>query len=59
MLFENRAAIGGFDTTGPGWYWSSSRDYILYYHAWAQRFGDGRQDYVYRLDQSALRCVRG
>ena len=28
MLFRNRAAIGGFDTTGSypaGWYWSSSR----------------------------------
>ena len=43
VLFRNRAAIGGFDTTGSnpaGWYWSSSR---FYNGAWAQRFSDGIQ----------------
>src|SRR5580704_14378436 len=35
VLFNNRAAIGGFDTTG--WHWSSS-PYILWF-AWRQRFG--------------------
>ena len=59
-LFENRAAIGGFDTTGSvpaGWYWSSSR--INNDFAWAQRFSDGFQYKDRRNDASALRCVRG
>jgi hypothetical protein len=61
MLFGNRAAIGGFDTTGSrpaSWYWSSSRSYG---GAWAQRFSDGNQyDDVSIWDgASALRCVRG
>jgi hypothetical protein len=59
VLFRNRAAIGGFDTTGSdpaGWYWSSSR---YYFFAWAQRFSDGYQNYYSRDFQSALRCVRG
>lgn len=58
-LFQNRAAIGGFDMTGSypaGWYWSSSRSYG---NAWAQRFSDGYQYSNHRNDQSALRCVRG
>ena len=59
VLFQNRAAIGGFDTTGStpaGWYWSSSR-----YNgsAWAQRFSDGNQYNFFRIIQPALRCVRG
>jgi hypothetical protein len=48
VLFGNRAAIGGFDTTcsdPAGWYWSSSRFSFI---AWAQRDG-----------ALALRCVRG
>jgi hypothetical protein len=60
VLFQNHAAIGGFDTTGSdpaGWYWSSSR----YYHltAWGQRFSDGCEGHDSRVVQSALRCVRG
>jgi hypothetical protein len=58
-LFKSRAAIGGFNTTGStpaGWYWSSSR-YTSY--AWAQCFRHGSQTVNFRLDQSALRCVRG
>jgi hypothetical protein len=60
VLFQHRAAIGGFDTTGSdpaGWYWSSSR--YDYYSAWAQRFSDGSQDLNFSNGQSALRCVRG
>src|SRR5579884_1282501 len=41
VLFNNRAAIGGFNRTGSGlagWYWSSTEDYG---YAWAQRFSDG------------------
>jgi hypothetical protein len=59
VLFENRAAIGGFDTTGSypaGWYWSSSRDFG---YAWARRFSDGDQLSSHRSSASALRCVRG
>jgi hypothetical protein len=60
VLFANRAAIGGFDTTGSnpaGWYWSSSRINLT---AWAQRFSDGSQDLnILRVDASLLRCVRG
>jgi hypothetical protein len=60
VLFGNRAAIGGFDTSGSypaGWYWSSSRCPFI---AWVQRFSDGHQLYVNsRGLQSALRCVRG
>jgi hypothetical protein len=57
-LFNHRAAIGGFNTTGPGtaaWYWSSSPG-----NAWeAQRFTDGRQDDPSMEDgRASLRCVR-
>ena len=61
VLFQKRAAIGCFDTTGStpaGWYWSSSR-LNVYDFAWAQRFSDGDQDYFSRTNASALRCVRG
>src|ERR1035438_1397603 len=46
VLFQNRAAIGGFDESGsyPGWYGSSSQNYF-YYYAWVQRFSHGFQDY--------------
>jgi hypothetical protein len=59
VLFENRAAIGGFDTTGSyptGRYWSSSRTGN---YAWVQHFSDGSQHEVSRFNPSALRCVRG
>jgi hypothetical protein len=59
VLFQNRDAIGGFDTTGSipaGWYWSSSR---YTFTAWAQRFSDGFQDYGSKTYASSLRCVLG
>jgi hypothetical protein len=59
VLFQNRAAIGGFDISGPSpaaWYWSSSQGY--YYGAWDQRFGDGHQYYTNEDIDSSLRCVR-
>src|SRR5438270_454680 len=43
-LFNNRAAIGGFNESGSdpaGWYWSSTVNYS--FTAWAQRFSDGAQ----------------
>jgi hypothetical protein len=58
VLFENRDAIGGFNTSGlhpAGWYWSSSKHYSL---AWGQRFSDGG---TYNDDKSlasSVRCVR-
>jgi hypothetical protein len=59
VLFQNRAAIGGFDTPGSnpaGWYWSSSQ--INRNYAWVQRFSDGFQYNTYKYLDSSLRCVR-
>jgi hypothetical protein len=59
VLFQNRAAIGGFDISCPnpaGWYWSSSPDIL--YSGWAQRFSDGSQGIGGRGYGSSLRCVR-
>ena len=58
VLFDNRAAIGGFDETGSypaGCYWSSTE---YNYDAWNQRFNDGSQRYHYKINDSSLRCVR-
>jgi len=60
MLFNNRAAIGGFDRSDSyptGSYWSSSQDGK--WHAWGQRFSDGAQDYHFaKINPSSVRCVR-
>jgi hypothetical protein len=59
VLFNNRAAISGFDVTGSypaGWYWSSSEN--GHGSAWGQRFSDGDQGIYYGNDDSSLRCVR-
>ena len=59
VLFQNRAAIGGFDISGSdpaGWYWSSSQGYFDI--AWAQRFSDGGQYRFIKDGASSLRCVR-
>jgi hypothetical protein len=59
VLFNNRAAIGGFDISGSGpagWYWSASPTYKWY--AWGQRFSDGLQFYGYKHTHSSVRCVR-
>ena len=59
VLFQNRAAIGGFDESGSypvDRYWSSSQDYHI--SAWHQRFSDGRQGYDGKDVASSLRCVR-
>jgi Protein of unknown function (DUF1566) len=59
VLFNNRAAIGGFDISGSdpaGWYWSSSQ-YSGWY-AWGQRFSDGCQDDKDKDGRSSVRCVR-
>ena len=59
VLFQNRAAIGGFDISGSfpaGWYGSSSQG--LNYGAWDQRFSDGHQYGLNKHFDSSLRCVR-
>jgi hypothetical protein len=60
VLFNNRAAIGGFNVTGShpaGWYWSASQD--NQFDAWGQRFSDGRQSNASgKASLFAVRCVR-
>ena len=59
VLFQNCAAIGGFDESGSypaGWYWSSSQSNDSY--AWDQRFSDGNQYNGGKVGDSSLRCVR-
>jgi len=59
VLFQNRAAIGGFDISGSdpaGWYWSSSQ--VTTNGAWDQRFSYGHQGYNSKSNDASLRCVR-
>jgi hypothetical protein len=59
VLFNNRAAIGGFDVSGSGpagWYWSATPNYV--WLAWCQRFSDGRQSDHGKDLLSSVRCVR-
>jgi hypothetical protein len=59
VLFNNRAAIGGFNLTGSdpaGWYWSASSD--SRWGAWDQRFSDGYQRDNGKGVYSSVRCVR-
>jgi hypothetical protein len=58
VLFNNRAAIGGFNVTGSnpaGWYWSASEDK---WNAWIQRFSDGYQNLNAKDGHLSIRCVR-
>jgi hypothetical protein len=58
-LFNNRAAIGGFNVSGSypaGWYWSATPS--LKWSAWCQRFSDGAQGYYGKDYRSSVRCVR-
>jgi hypothetical protein len=59
MMFNNRAAIGGFNLTGSfpaSWLWSASPSFAS--DAWGQRFSDGCQYFVNTDVHSAVRCVR-
>jgi hypothetical protein len=59
VLFNNRAAIGGFDMSGSypaGWYRSSSSDGRWY--AWDQRFSDGLQVNDLKCIPLSVRLVR-
>jgi len=54
VLFNNRAAIGGFEDSA-GWYWSAS------HYGWSarmQRFSDGCDVLNNKENPAALRCVR-
>jgi hypothetical protein len=60
VLFQNRATIGGFDTTGSdpaGWYRAFAPENV--HLACAQRFSDGLKSLIDRNARLALRCVRG
>jgi len=62
VLYQNRdkgKLKGTFNETGSepaGWYWSSSAVYC--FHAWDQRFSDGRKGHHSGNIESSLRCVR-
>lgn len=59
VLFNNRAAIGGFNTTGSGsaaWYWSSTEMNDIGAHC--ERFSDGFSEPGYRTDPLSIRFVR-
>jgi hypothetical protein len=60
VLFQNRAAVGGFNETDEypaGWHWSATP--FNFGLEWAQRFGDGLQDSYGVYGSFSLRCVRG
>jgi hypothetical protein len=59
VLFNNRAAIGGFDVSGSdpaGWYWSSSQG--SKWNAWCRRFSDGSRNDYPKLIHLSVRPVR-
>jgi hypothetical protein len=59
VLFNNRAAIGGFNESGSfptGWYWSSSQNNK--WDAWGQRFSYGLQNLTIKNLHSSVRPVR-
>ena len=59
VLFNNRAALGGFNVSGSypaGWYWSGTQG--VKWSAWGQRFSDGYQLNYTKDVHSSVRCVR-
>ena len=59
VLFNNRAAIGGFNVTGSypaGWYWSASPNGL--WNAWVQRLSEGCQSNFTKDSHSAVRLIR-
>jgi hypothetical protein len=60
MLFNNRAALGGFDESDrqTGWYWSSSMASAPD-SAQVKRFRDGKPGFIATYEPLSLRCIRG
>jgi Protein of unknown function (DUF1566) len=59
VLFDNRAAIGGFDESGfdpAGWYWSATSNH--HWATWAQKFSDGFQGLHFEGLHASVRLVR-
>ncbi|MBJ7541970.1 DUF1566 domain-containing protein [Rhodomicrobium udaipurense] len=56
ILYTNRVAIGGFETTNGDWYWSSTE--VTSDVVWIQRFTDGNQNYNGKSGSNGVRCVR-
>ena len=59
VLFNNRAAIPGFNVTGSypeGWYWSACE--YLNWNARCQRFSDGYLSTNDKDHRTSVRCVR-
>ncbi len=56
VMFQNRAAIGGFDEKRS--YWASEPGGFFGPSSWSQRFSDGRQSPCYPNLGEGLRCVR-
>jgi Protein of unknown function (DUF1566) len=57
-LFNNRAAVGGFNVSGShpvGWYWSATP---YTWSAWGQRFSDGCQCNPDKGNYLSVRLVR-
>jgi Protein of unknown function (DUF1566) len=60
-LYNNRAAVGGFNETGSipvDWYWSSTEHRYQLDYAWYQRFSDGDRGVIHKETPSSVRCVR-
>lgn len=58
VLFNNRAAIGGFDERGGGLYWSSTEVTDYPANAWIVRFSSGRQYWGWKGLGASVRVVR-
>lgn len=62
VLFQNKDAIGGFDTSGHafnGYYWTSSEQDASILYAWSQRFNDGALHHSSGKNTvRSVRCVR-
>ncbi len=55
ILYQNRGAIGNFNTGGD-YYWSSSE--YASNNSWSQRFSDGTQNYNNKHTTNRVRAVR-
>ena len=59
LLYDNRAAIAGFNVTGSypaGWYWSDAESNA--WDGWGRRFSDGCHSTYSKDRGSTVRCLR-